>query len=68
MKTNIIFDLDNTLIDAQYVLGAKRAFVLGRQGPTHVCGKELCNAHIYKRPGVEAFLEWCFENFENVGG
>lgn len=64
---NIIFDLDNTLIDAQYSMGGKAAFVMGRQGPAHVCGKELCNLYIYKRPGVDDLLEWCFQNCENVG-
>ncbi|GMH40593.1 hypothetical protein BSKO_08497 [Bryopsis sp. KO-2023] len=64
---NIIFDLDSTLIDAQYSMGGKAAFVMGRQGPAHVCGKELCNLYIYKRPGVDDLLEWCFQNCENVG-
>lgn len=64
---NIIFDLDNTLIDAQYSMGGRAAFVMGRQGPAHICGKELCNLYIYKRPGVDDFLEWCFQNFDNVG-
>lgn len=64
---NIILDLDGTLIDAQYPAGAKAAVAAGVAAPRHVCGKRLANLHIYKRPGLDDFLEFCFDNFANVG-
>lgn len=66
-RKNIIFDLDGTLIDAQFPIGAKAAFVLGAPAPVHVCGANLQYIHVYKRPGLDQFLDWCFDNFENVG-
>eukprot|EP00210_Caulerpa_lentillifera_P008631 g8234.t1 len=66
-RKNIIFDLDGTLIDAQYPAGAKAAFVLGAPAPVHVCGAHLQYIHVYKRPGLDQFLQWCFDNFDNVG-
>eukprot|EP00210_Caulerpa_lentillifera_P001319 g1269.t1 len=66
-RKNIIFDLDGTLIDAQFPAGAKAALVLGARAPVHVCGSQLAFLHVYKRPGLDQFLTWCFENFENIG-
>lgn len=64
---NLILDLDGTLIDAQTPAGASSALILGRSAPAHVCGANLGHLRIYKRPGLDAFLEWCFHNFDNVG-
>lgn len=67
MSQNLILDLDGTLIDAQSPTGANSALVLGRGAPAHVCGPELGHLRIYKRPGLDAFLDWCFDNFSSVG-
>lgn len=66
-RKNIILDLDATLIDTQSLVGARSALVLGKGVPTHTCGSDLGHLCIFKRPGVDAFIEWCFKNFENVG-
>lgn len=64
---NLILDLDGTLIDAQSPAGASAALILGRVAPVHVCGAKLGELRIYKRPYLDAFLEWCFQHFDNVG-
>jgi len=67
LSKNLILDLDGTLIDAQTPAGASSALILGRSPPAHICGPDLGHLRIYKRPGLDAFLEWCFDNFDNVG-
>lgn len=66
-RMNIILDLDGTLIDTQFPVGAQAAFVLGAPGPKHVCKGKLEGLHIYKRPGLDEFLQFCFTNFQHVG-
>ena len=66
-RRNLILDLDGTLIDAQSPCGASSALVLGRGAPSHCCDAKFGHLRIFKRPGLETFLNWCFENFDNVG-
>lgn len=65
---NIILDLDETLIDTQFPAGARTAFLMGSAAPKHVCKKgQLEGLHIYKRPGLDEFLQFCFTKFQHVG-
>lgn len=64
---NLILDLDGTLIDSQFKPGAQAALVMGGPMPKHICDKNLAELHMYKRPGLVEFLNWCFDTFENVG-
>jgi len=66
-KKNIIFDLDGTLIDVQSTVGASTALVLGKGVPAHICNADFAGLRIYKRPGLDDLLDWCFSNFDNVG-
>ena len=64
----IILDIDGTLIDAHFVredghCDCKIILDLPKPIVIDVFGKEY---HIFKRPGLEEFLDYCKDNFEHV--
>ena len=59
-KKIIILDIDQTLIQSKRI-NSKTKF--GELGDFNICNNGYT---IYKRPYVDNFIEWCFNNFDGV--